>query len=149
VTDGPEFTDGFGTDFDITGETVVVPTAVRLELFLAVDDHVRSKDPLWQHFAHPKTQIGLYLYRDGTVLQTTQWDAYQIQAADDWIAGGHVWYGGADSWQAQVLRDAGYTLIPVEWTNQPFEPVPDSDPDGAHHPVGYGVGPYGLGPWGG
>lgn len=149
MTDGPEFTDGFDTGFDTTGAPVVFPSAVRLDLNLAVDDHDRSHDPLWKHYAHPKTQIGLYLFRDGTVLQTTVWDAYQIRAADDWIAGGHVWYGGVDSWQAQVLRDAGYTLTVVEWDQQPFQPVPDSDPDGAHHPSPYGMGLYGLGPWGG
>ncbi|MGV0949363.1 MAG: hypothetical protein ACOYB3_01735 [Azonexus sp.] len=41
----------------------------------------------------------------------TSWDDFDLyHDADDRIAGGYEWVGDDQSWQAQVLAAAGYTL---------------------------------------
>lgn len=63
-------------------------------------------------FVQPiRTEAGLLLWKDGRVAIVRQWPDYTD--ADDQIAGGHEWRGMENSWQAQVLRDNGFTLEPV------------------------------------
>lgn len=64
--------------------------------------------------ALPRTQKGLLIWRDGRVLEVTSWYPRGLyDDADDHIAGGAIWVAASTSWQANVLRDAGYTLVPV------------------------------------
>lgn len=67
--------------------------------------------PLWGRFQYPVTPAGLLLFRDGRVKVVDSFYDSEYIAADDRILGGYGWYTRDDSWQAQVLADAGYTLI--------------------------------------
>lgn len=70
--------------------------------------------PLWKHYAYPRTPIGLLLYKTGQVIQVASFGDTRILEADDAILGGYQWWTESDSWQAQVLAAAGYTLIDTE-----------------------------------
>lgn len=69
---------------------------------------------LWPRLVHPATQKGLLLWQDGTVKEVTDWPGQIGDAADDYIAGGTVWIGMDNSWQAEVLAAAGYTLVRLD-----------------------------------
>lgn len=69
---------------------------------------------LWGSFLYPLTPLGMFLWKDGTVRITNTWFSDDYLTADDHILGGHIWFTPDDSWQAQVLTDAGYPLVPHE-----------------------------------
>lgn len=78
------------------------------------DDHIRPRYRLWQRSWFPTTQYGLYLYKDGRVIEANTWfDMNLYVTADDRAAGGTLNVYEDDAWQVQVLTDAGYTLIDV------------------------------------
>ena len=69
---------------------------------------------LWPRFGYPQTPLGLLLWKDGTVKATGSFYDNDYLTCDDAILGGHLWIVPEDSWQAQVMRDAGYPLIECE-----------------------------------
>lgn len=69
---------------------------------------------LWSRFLYPQTPVGLLLWKDGTVTQVSSFYDNGFLTCDDAILGGHKWATPDTSWQAQVLADAGYTLIECE-----------------------------------
>lgn len=95
------FSDDFRTDTTYYNVTVDVG---------CVDRTRRPEHPLWRRVLYPVTPVGLLLYQDGTVKVTDTFETDEWLTADDRILGGHIWYASNDSWQAQVLEAAGYTL---------------------------------------
>ena len=75
----------------------------------------RRRDSRWigvyGHMSPWRTEAGLLLWRDGRVQIVREWPIESD--ADAMIGGGHEWQGAENSWEAQVLRDAGFTLEPV------------------------------------
>ncbi len=69
---------------------------------------------MWGSFHYPQTPAGLLLWKDGTVKLVDSLYEQGFLTCDDAILGGYIWYTPEDSWQAQVLAAAGYTLIPHE-----------------------------------
>jgi hypothetical protein len=62
----------------------------------------------------PHTPNGLLLYQSGEVIVTPSWDTDpRYWTADDRIAGGVEFVTYNDTWQATVLKNNGYTLVPV------------------------------------
>ena len=94
----------------------------------SIDDHPRPTKGLWAYYRPPDTQKGLLLYRTGQVVLVDNFMTTTYYTADDAVAGGHETYFAPGAWQINVLINAGLTLTQVP---------------------GYGVGLYGVGPYGG
>lgn len=74
---------------------------------------------LWRFYKYNPTPMGLLLWKTGEVKQVMSFYDNGMLTCDDNILGGRVWYAPADSWQAQVLTAAGYTLTPYEGPTTP------------------------------
>lgn len=70
--------------------------------------------PLWRQFRYPLSKIAVLLWKDGTVKQVDSLYDPGFLTCDDKILGGYDWSTPDDSWQAQVMADAGYTLVAYE-----------------------------------
>ncbi len=96
-------------------------TYVTVDLGLYLDLADRPQPPkysrLWSRFQYPVTPVGVLLWRDGTVKVVDTFLTDETLTADDIILGGHDWYTRDNSWQADVLRAAGYTLTAHEGPN--------------------------------
>ena len=86
---------------------------VRLVLDDGIDDHRRPQMALWPFVMPPLSQVALWLWEDGTVLVKDRLPEEWDDQPDDVVGAGHDWQGDDASWQAQVLADAGYDLVPV------------------------------------
>jgi hypothetical protein len=86
---------------------------VRLVLEAGIDDHLRPRHPLWQQVIPPLSQVALWLWQDGTVLMKDHLPEEWEDQPDDVVGGGHDWRGQDTDWQATVLTNAGYTLVPI------------------------------------
>lgn len=69
---------------------------------------------LWERYAYPLSPVGLLLWQTGEVKQVASFYDSDYLYCDDAILGGHKWAVRDDSWQAQVLQNAGFTLIECE-----------------------------------
>lgn len=111
-------------------------TTLTLDLRRGIDDHERplppKVSPLWMRVLPVPTQVGLLLYRDGTVVETTTWFDDRYLTADAHIAGGTVAQFDPADWQVAVLEAAGYILL-----------SDDDVPFGVYGGAGYGQGGYG------
>ena len=91
---------------------------VTVDLDTYFDQTKRPEHPpyskLWGYVKYPTTPAGMLLWEDGTVkVVDTFYDGGYL-TCDDAILGGHLWYTRSDSWQAQVLAAAGYSLVDDE-----------------------------------
>lgn len=122
-----EFSCQFSDEFALGCEPLVTIAPIGLA------QAERPKHPpysrLWRKFAYPLTPAAVLLWQTGEVkalgAMTDEW-----LTADDIIMGGHQWSTPRSSWQAQVLRAAGFTLIPLDeisGSNPGGTPMP---PDG-------------------
>jgi hypothetical protein len=68
---------------------------------------------LWYHFSYPFTQTALLLFTDGRVIPTFTLEGPLYRSADAVAGGGYQSIYPSDSWEVDVLTDAGYTLEPV------------------------------------
>lgn len=111
-----QFSREFNSDFARPPASVTVDPGQ----FLDRADTPRPPDfsPLWRKIQFPLTPVLLLLWQDGTVKVADSYTNDTLHA-DDVILGGHPWHTAPDSWQAQVLQAAGYTLIPYEGPRLP------------------------------
>jgi hypothetical protein len=114
------FSQAYSSAFDIE------PVAyVTINWTGSVDDHPRPHwppySPLWIHYHFPETQTALLLFRSGAVIETDTLQVELADQADEIIFGGYIWYDLADSWQAQVLADNGYAVVPYAGPIAPRE----------------------------
>jgi hypothetical protein len=113
--------DSRGTSDTVTSSKTVRRVRLHVTNDLLFDDTVRPAPRsntwpgLWARYSPALTQKGLLLYRDGRVVVVTNWavDSEEYLTADQAIAGGYVFECSDADWQAEVLRNAGYTLEPV------------------------------------
>lgn len=70
----------------------------------------RPKEGLWKRLAHPLTPYALLLHMDGSVLTASSMTDPRIHDADHVIIGGTLFISDDTSWQAVVLRAAGFQL---------------------------------------
>lgn len=105
-------TDAFFLTDDVTIDlqAFTAEGLVRLVLNLGFEAYPRPNRRLWKRFHYPRTQVGLLLWRTGRVEVVTDFAIPDFLTADVAVpnAGGYVI--PSDSWQAEVLRNAGYTL---------------------------------------
>jgi len=107
------FSTAFSEDFQVD-EIRYVTVDLNMYFDLAPRPTHPPYSPLWERFQYPVTPAGLLLFTDGRVKIVDTFYDPDYLAADDRILGGHGWHTRDDSWQAQVLTDAGYTLIDYE-----------------------------------
>lgn len=92
---------------------VDAPTYVTVDLPL-LDLADTPDHRLWRKYQFPVTPAAVLLWQDGgTKLVDSLYDNDYL-TCDDVVKGG--WYTRSDSWQAQVLTAAGFTLIDYEGT---------------------------------
>lgn len=82
---------------------------VRLVSTSHIDDHDRPRDYLWGRFHYPETLCEILLWRDGTTVVVNALGGAIYDSADYHVHSG--WVGRYDSWQARVLRQAGFPLV--------------------------------------
>lgn len=102
----------FSDQFDLPKRYVTVDF---VELF---NQHSRPQHPpypsLWRRFQYPQTPKALLLWKTGEVKPVDSLHTEDFLTCDACILGGYKWRTEADSWEAAVLRDAGYTLVDIE-----------------------------------
>lgn len=107
------FNSAFSEDFQVD-EVRYVTVDLNMYFDLAPRPPHPPHSPLWQRFKYPLTPAGLLLFKDGRVKVVDTFFDPEYADADDAVLGGHVWACRDDSWQAQVLYNAGYTLLDSE-----------------------------------
>ena len=74
--------------------------------------------PLWRKFSYPRTPKGLLLFRDDQRIKLVSsfYDS-EFAAADDAILGGQYYVCAFGCWQAVLLKDYGFYLVPADNLN--------------------------------
>lgn len=86
---------------------------VRIKWDYGFDSYPRPRKYLWPRYRYPYTQVGLLVWRSGRVEVVTNFSTPEFLDADLRIVSPSTYEMDTDSWQANVLRDAGYELEEV------------------------------------